>query len=75
MGAGERSVRTYLKELESFGMLEIKDSATPISTGYISPSTNPQVAGADRQILSVKNGNDRCCITAIRRSLNIRIRI
>jgi hypothetical protein len=24
MGAAERSVRTYLKELESFGMLEIK---------------------------------------------------
>jgi hypothetical protein len=24
MGAGERSVRTYLKELETFGLLEIK---------------------------------------------------
>jgi hypothetical protein len=63
MGATDRSVRTYLKELEAAELLEIKQRglARPICTGCISRlSQKPAVAhtGLDRKIFPVWTGND-----------------
>ena len=61
MGAGERSVRTYLKELETAGLLEIQQRGLgqdQFLSAFRPLWIRPFVAGADRQILPVKSGND-----------------
>jgi hypothetical protein len=61
MGAAERSVRTYLKELESFGMLEIKQRGLGKTNLYrlhltidkFCRSRTAMIAASERQILPV----------------------
>ena len=62
MGAAERSVRTYLKELETAG-IPGDSAARPRQDQSLSPAPdNPQdrqsVASPDRQNLPVSTGND-----------------
>ena len=77
MGAAERSVRTYLKELETVGILEIRQRGLGKTNLYrlhlaVSKTGNrrqprpAKFAGQHRQLLPVKSGH-------ICRSLYIRI--
>ena len=59
MGAAERSVRTYLEELETASCWKSNKGASErqTCTGCISPSSPDKLAGPDRQILPFLNGN------------------
>ena len=79
MGAAERSVRTYLKELEQVELLEIKQRGLGKTNLYrLHLTIKPQKALAvpDRQILPFKSGNRSPFQSGkSSRSLYIRIRI
>ena len=80
MGAADRSVRTYLKELETAELLEIKQRGLGKTNLYrLHLTVKPKratVADPDRQILPVWSGNGSPFLTGnIFRSLYRRIRI
>ena len=60
MGAGERSVRTYLKELETGGLLQITQRGLGKTNIYrLFLTVEKSASRRPRQILLVKNGH-RC---------------